>query len=177
MKELESLRAEDFQYRPRISEREREMARKLRQLPEEERFQFIQEALRRDRVARIVGLKLANACLRRKAYFENILDQGLETADASDIKIWLECVIPRLGFHKVVGLLTDKLATNPKVVDKARYWLGYFLPDNDPRAAEALSELNRVMSEMGLIRGPKMIAAPSVPGKVLFEPLEDEQPS
>lgn len=98
----------------------------------------------------------------------------METADASDIKLWLECVIPRLGFRKVVALLTDKLATDPKVVDKARYWLGYFLQDNDPRAITALSELNRVMSEMGLIRRPKMIADPSVPGKVLFELLDDE---
>lgn len=71
-------------------------------------------------------------------------------------------------------MLTDKLATNPKVVDKARHWLDCFLPDSDSRAAEALSELNRVMSEMSLIRGPKMIAASSVQGKVLFEPMEDE---
>jgi hypothetical protein len=142
------LQPEDFVTRPRDSVRERELARRVRQLPEEERFTFIRTLIDKDVV---VGLLLARACLRDRKYFKTILDQGLKTADASFIKLWLTCVIPPLGFRKVVRLVTDKLSTEPKGVEKAAYWLWVMRPHSDPDALQELLKLNHLLREKGLM--------------------------
>lgn len=142
------MQIEDVPIRPRDSVRERELARQIRQLPEADRYEFIRTLLNKDLV---VGLAMANACLRDKKHFEAILDQGLKTADASHIGLWLKCVIPKLGFRKVLHLVTDKLATEPKGVEKAAYWLWGLCPRNDPAAHQGLMKLNDFLRERGLM--------------------------
>src|SRR5438046_1377206 len=100
------LKIEDYAGKHLSSKQERELADKLRKLPEEERYAFIQAMLPHNL---LLGLYLANACLRQKSYFEVLLHQGLQTADASSIRIWLETVMSRLGTRRVVALLTDAL--------------------------------------------------------------------
>lgn len=139
---------EDFVTRPRDSVRERELARRLRQLPEEDRFTFIRTLIDKDLV---VGLLLARNCLRDRKYFETILDLGVKTADASFIKLWLQCVIPPLGFRRVVRLVTRKLATEPHGVEKAAYWLWVMRPYSDPTALQGLTQLNHLLREKGLM--------------------------
>ena len=97
-----------------------------------------------------MGLLLARNCLRDRNYFETILDQGVKTADASFIKLWLQCVIPPLGFRRVVRLVTGKLATEPQGVEKAAYWLWVMRPHSDPGALQGLSKLNNLLHEKGL---------------------------
>lgn len=141
------MQIEDYVTRPRNSVRERELARRLRQLPEEDRFTFIRTLLDTDFV---VGLILASACLRQKKYFEAILDYGFKN-HSSRIELWLQCVIPRLGFRKVLHLVTDKLLTEPKAVEKAAYWLWGLRPRNDPAARQGLLKLNDLLREQGLM--------------------------
>ena len=141
------MRIEDFPIRPRDSVRERELARRLRELPEEERFEFIHTLLDKDSE---VGLVLANACLWDPKYFEAILNMGFKPPHAPYIDQWLKCVIPKLGFRKVVYLVINKLDTEPKRVELAAYYLWYFRPRNDPRAVQLLLKLNDLMREKGL---------------------------
>lgn len=142
------MQLEDFITRPRNSVRERKLARRLRQLPEEDRFTFIQDLLNKDYV---VGLALASTCLRDKSYFKAILEHGLKPANASHIELWLKCVIPRLGFRKVLHLVTEKLSTEPKGVERAAYWLWGFRPKNDPAAHQGLLKLNDLLRDKGLM--------------------------
>lgn len=142
------MQIENYVSRPRDSVREREIAAKLRQLPEEERFKFISDLLAKDLV---VGLMLASACLRSRKYFEAILDRGLKTADASYMKLWLKCVIPRLGFRRVVSMVTNRLDTEPKGVEHAAYWLRGMVPRNDPASIKALSRLIDLMRKKGMV--------------------------
>ena len=160
---------ENFQVRPRDSVRERKLAQELRALSEETSFRYIQDVLGKDYV---VGLKLANACLRKKGYFEAILGQGLEMARVTDIKLWLKCVIPRLGFRRVVSLVSKRLETNTEAVNKALYELCRLLPKDDQRAVQALITLSRLMESKGLLRKPAMVPRRTLLGRVKFERIE-----
>ncbi len=113
-------------------------ARRLKKYSEEDRFEFIKTALSYD----VIGaLKLANSCLRRRAYFAEIFEQGLQEADASSILWWLQCVVPRLGMKRILNILNDKLETEPNQVRKAIYWLPKFLKPGDTKTASSICSL------------------------------------
>lgn len=149
-----NLSAKDIITRPRDSIRERKLAQEIRRLPEEKRFELIKELLPKDHV---VALILANACLRKNEYFEELLVYALGNVDISDMKHWLKCVVPRLGFRNVVLFLWRKLDSDPACgnnIEKARYQLMRFVPRGDMRAVKTWRELNKVMAKRGLIGKP-----------------------
>jgi hypothetical protein len=136
-----NLQVKDYIGKLRDTKHERELRLLLGKQPEEERFQFIQELLSYDL---LVGLKLAQTCLQKEQFFERILEQGLQTADASTLKFWLECVVPRLGMRRVIALLTQKLETDVVAVTKALYWLPRLLPKDDKHGGLALTKLTEL---------------------------------
>src|SRR5258708_31981786 len=134
-----AIRAEDYLGERRDSQREDALAKQLRQEPEAERLAFIHELLD---TKPVVALKLARTCLQQPASFERILQHGLDHADVSSIKLWLEAVVSGLGFHQVLSILSTRLATDPIAVAKARYWLPKWLPQENPRAMQDLRDLD-----------------------------------
>lgn len=132
------LKAEEYAKLPRDSRRERETAQQLRQWPEEDRYQFVKELLGHDELA---GLRMASSTLQQKSHFESLLERSLRTADASSISHWLECVVPKLGFRKVVLMMSSKIETDFDAVKKALYWLPKYKPQTDVRADAALTAL------------------------------------
>ncbi len=100
-----------------------EAARRLRQHPESERLAAVQQLSRRDVM---VALDMAKRVLTQMHSYSTLLDYGLEVADASSVRDWLECVVPRMGVRRVVRRLQDLRAVNPRAVQKARYWLPLF---------------------------------------------------
>jgi len=60
--------------------------------------------------------------------------------------IWLKCVVPKLGFRRVISTLDKKLDTDPVAVDKALYWLPRLMPKGDMTSAQALRELQDVFA-------------------------------
>ncbi|QSJ19055.1 hypothetical protein JYQ62_10125 [Nostoc sp. UHCC 0702] len=111
---------------------------RLMNLPESAQFNEINAILDRDSS---IGLKLANALLKNKKYFEVLLERGLEKANASDIELWLKYLLPRLGFRRVIAILSQKLSEQPQQVAKASYWLPKFLPKGNEQATILLKEL------------------------------------
>jgi len=75
----------------------------------------------------VEALRVANSTLKSKKYFQDLLERGLEGADASEIEIWLKCIVPRLGMRYVINVLESKLIRQPQQVKKAMYWLPKFL--------------------------------------------------
>jgi hypothetical protein len=111
---------------------------KLMSLPEESRFDDINIILNQNS---LIGLKLANAVLKNKKYFEILLERGLERANASSIELWLKYLLPRLGYHRVIDILSEKLnSEHRQQVAKASYWLPKFLPKGDEKAEKLLTE-------------------------------------
>ncbi|MEH2465131.1 hypothetical protein [Nostoc sp.] len=131
------------------------LQRRLMSLPEEAQFDEINAIIARNFV---IGLKLANTVLKNKRYFELLLEQGLEKANASDIELWLKYLLPRLGFRHVIAILSNKLSENPQAVDKASYWLPKFFPKGNKQAAILLKELlnkeKQVLSENDKVVSP-----------------------
>jgi hypothetical protein len=131
------LCARDYAGLRRDSRWENELAGRLRSCSEEEKFAFLSDLV----VAQpAVALDLSRRCLKAKASFEKLLVRALQEADASSIRYWLECVLPRLGFRRVVGILHSLQGERPENVADAAYWLPLFAkyPGFSRESAEAL---------------------------------------
>jgi len=109
-------------------------------LSEEQQFNEVCILLQQDVV---VALKLANSKLKTKKYFENLLEKGLESANASEIEIWLKYLLPRLGFRYVVNVLEKKVESQPEQVKKALYWLPKFLQKNNKKEVRLFKDLEQ----------------------------------
>ncbi|MBD2252289.1 hypothetical protein [Nostoc parmelioides] len=114
------------------------LQQRLMNVEESVQFDEINALLDRDSV---IALKLANALLKNKKYFEMLLERGLEKANASEIEIWLKYLLPRIGFRRVIAMLSHKLSEHPQQVVKALYWLPKFLPQGNEQAARLLKNL------------------------------------
>ncbi|MBO3457154.1 hypothetical protein G7B40_029330 [Aetokthonos hydrillicola Thurmond2011] len=114
------------------------LQQRLMNLPESEQFDEINSLLDRNFV---IGLQFANAILKDKKYFELLLQRGLEKANASEIELWLKYLVPRIGFRRIIAILSNKLSQEPTQVAKASYWLPKFLPKGNEQAARLLKNL------------------------------------
>ena len=132
------IEIDEYLRRPRDSKRERELLQKLRQMPEDIRYDIVRKLLPKDKG---IGLLMASGSLRQKHYFEEILEIGFKEGDASTILPWLECAVPKLGFRKVVLMLGNRMDTDPVSVNNALYWMGRFKPQNDPKADLAWEDI------------------------------------
>lgn len=109
-------------------------------LSEEQQFNEVCILLQQDVVA---ALKLANSKLKTKKYFEDLLEKGIESANASEIEIWLKYLLPRLGFRYVVNVLEKKVESQPEQVKKALYWLPKFLQKNNKKEVRLFKDLEQ----------------------------------
>ncbi len=109
-------------------------------LSEEQQFNEVCILLQQNVVA---ALKLANSKLKTKKYFENLLEKGLESANASEIEIWLKYLVPRLGFRYVVNVLDKKVESQSEQVKKALYWLPKFLQKNNKKEVRLFKDLEK----------------------------------
>lgn len=115
--------AAEYGTRPRNPIWERELSQKLRAVPEAERLQFIQDFALFNTV---VALEIAQKCLCERRSFEVLLDRAIDEADPSGLRYWLACVMPRLGFRRVVSILREQARTRADRVALAAYWLPSF---------------------------------------------------
>jgi len=129
---------EEYIHCRRDSKREQDFLRRLREIPEETRYAIIQRLLEK---SHWLGLIMANGSLQNPRYFEAILQMGFKVGDASSIRFWLDCTVPKLGFRKVVCMLIALMGTNPVAVAKAIYWMPRFKPQNNPKADQAWNDL------------------------------------
>lgn len=102
----------------------RQNSQDLMSLSEEEQFNEVCVLLEKDTVE---ALRVANSTLRSKKYFQDLLNRGLDSANASEIEIWLKYLIPRLGLRYVINVLSERVVQQPQQVRKASYWLQKFL--------------------------------------------------
>jgi len=114
-------------------------------LSEEEQFQQVCALLEKDIIE---ALKLANSTLRSKKYFQDLLERGLEVADASEIEVWLKYLVPRLGMRYVINVLEGKLIEQPQQVNKAMYWLPKFLNRTNEREMNLFKNLENKILEL-----------------------------
>ena len=150
---------------------ERELARTLRSMSEDERLRFIQQwILHRPSLT----LLFAHKCLQRRDSFYWVIQFGLDHANASSIESYLRCAVPRLGFRRTVAYLSKQLPLNPKAVGKALYWLPRFLSKSDERGRQLLGDiLESAKAYPDAQRKPIIVDDPYKHGSVLFLPVPD----
>jgi hypothetical protein len=128
----------DFVSRPRDTITEDRVATELRAEDPDKAFAFIWGLLDRDS---IVALILARRVLRKRHYFEQILRQGLTAADASAVRFWIECCLPRLGADKVFSILSAVIEENGEVARRVLYWSRVLLLKERPSLRQKLDKL------------------------------------
>src|SRR5262245_33521499 len=117
---IEVPSADDYKGKRRNPQWERELLAWLRQQSEEARFVFLMELIKYQEV---VALQLAQKSLESRASFVRLLEFAVTRRDASSIKYWLDCIVPRLGFRRTVDNLLRLSASDMKGVANALYWL------------------------------------------------------
>ena len=132
------IEIDEYLCKPRDSKRERALLHRLREMPEEERYDIVRKLLVQDKG---IGLLMARGSLRQKRHFEEILEMGFQEGDASTLLPWLECAVPKLGFRKVILALGNRMESDPVSVDNALYWMSRFKPQNDPKANLAWEDI------------------------------------
>ena len=120
----------------------------LASLSEEQQFERVCVLLEKDIVE---ALKVANSTLKSKKYFQDLLERGLEVADASEIEVWLRYLVPRLGMRYVINVLEGKLIEQPQQVKKAMYWLPKFLNWTNEKELNLFKSLENTTLKSGLI--------------------------
>lgn len=116
----------------------------LASLSEEQQFERVCVLLEKDIVE---ALRVANSTLKSKKYFQDLLERGLEVADASEIEVWLRYLVPRLGMRYVINVLEGKLIEQPQQVKKAMYWLPKFLNRANDKEMNLFKSLENKMIE------------------------------
>lgn len=141
------LRAEDYAQDLGDSKVLQTLTKHLRTRPEEERFQFISDLLSLPGgIPSRTAIILANTCLQERAFLEQILEVGLTKGQGHWIAFSLEKLVPKLGFRRVVALLTAKVTTDPRTVSLARYYLG--VPPDNSRDVAALAQLDAALNNL-----------------------------
>jgi hypothetical protein len=150
--EIKKLTPEDF-INGKIDEKSLQViAEKLTQLPEEERFSAIELLLQhRNFSIQKIGLFFVKICIHDEEINKKILEIALDVGDASWIRYWLETVIPKLGFHKIMSILKDNLQIKPIGVDKALYWLAWLIPEDDKDSGSEYLDLIKQAKKLNVI--------------------------
>lgn len=116
----------------------------LSSMSEEERIDFLAEVMQLQEAARLgVGwwLRLAKSVLVERSSFERLLTIGIEVADASTVRAWLEACIPRIGMARALRIIGSELDGKPVRVQMVRYWLGSCAVDEQER--QLVEDFNR----------------------------------
>jgi hypothetical protein len=152
-----TMRPKDYVARLRDTTLEHQLAKELRKQPENKRFDFIVEMIHDqstgDLSHLIVGLWLANTCLRSRPYLLQLFEKGIETADASTIRFYLKFLIPKLGVRRSLSILEKKRETHPVKVRQAFYWFDQIISEQDRRTIEkrrARSESSHMTRQQAL---------------------------
>lgn len=140
-------RVEDFVAQAGDTAAERQLAGILREQPEEDRLRLIQQLLASGQPNCFrAALRLVKSSLHHRESLLQILDQGLRQADASVIGEWIGAVVAGLGFTRVMGVLAERVESDPEAVLKARYWLPRWVPIGNDAATEAVHALDRLIA-------------------------------
>ena len=121
----------------------------LMSLSEEQQFNRVCVLLEKDIVE---ALRVANSTLKSKKYFQDLLERGLEVADASEIEVWLRYLVPRLGMRYVINVLEGKLIERSQQVEKAMYWLPKFLNRANEKEVNLFRDLENKILELSVNR-------------------------
>jgi hypothetical protein len=100
---------------------------RIRTLDSADLFELVLALIQRHRTYE--ALQIANACLRERSHFEQLLLIGLEGEDPARMKIYLKFILPRLGPRRVVSVLSQTVECCPLAVDFALYYFRQFAQD------------------------------------------------
>ena len=105
---------------PRDAVAEDRLAIELRAMPSNDAEALIWQGIS---VNEKVGLLFAKRVIRERRFFEKLLKEALQRADAGMMRFWLEASLPKLGTRRVEQLVREAQAAAPIGAQKALYWL------------------------------------------------------
>jgi hypothetical protein len=137
---LENPSPQDYSGKARDPKWERELLEWLRAQSEDVRFTFLMELMN---YHGFVALTLAHNSLQSRSSFIQMLEFAVKSTDASSIRYWLDCVVPRLGFRRAADQLLRLSETEMPGVFKAMYWLPRYV--SSEADGTKLDELRRIL--------------------------------
>jgi hypothetical protein len=133
------MHAIEYAEKLRDTNTERDLAKNLRAMPEDERLAFILEMLD---VHHMVALDLSNSCLHNRQLLETLVEKCIaKWQDVSAPGVWLEKLLPRLGFKRTVAILQESIDACPTAVAGAIYFLLRFAANEDEVSQRSFDNL------------------------------------
>jgi len=122
---------------PRDSVRENRIVSFLKEMPEDSRASVVIAEINAGNQASLV---IANRVINDPAGAGKIFDASLRVADAQSMRQVLEFGITKLGARAALSIL---LKTEPRVVEKASYWLPALVPGQEWEKLKPLLSANK----------------------------------
>ena len=131
----------DFNY----EEREQEIAAVLFTIDEERRYNMIFDILVKQNP--VIGMRVAEKCIIKEEYFENIMKFGFQIAGSAQVGFWVKCGLRHFESQRLVLFIFKVLAENPPLLDLAVYWLNAELPESESDARSILRQQIAIMRD------------------------------
>lgn len=114
----------------------------IRSAPGDLAWEFIESMLVPQHPERyLVALDGAKRCVRDKERFRLLFDWGLDHADASSVRWFVELAVEQLGIRYVLRTLGARIDSDVASVDRALDWLPGTIRPGDQNSGKALREL------------------------------------
>ena len=125
-----------------------QLSSQLRAMPENEAIDIIQFLLNSNSNSLSYnGVKLIGKVINKKYSLYSFLYQGLSQKDVSRINIWLETILPKIGYKKRLSYLKKLAINEPELIFYAWYYLEPMIIKNAPELVLKISELGSLVDE------------------------------
>lgn len=125
-----------------------QLSSRLRDMPESEAIDIIQSLLNSpSNSLSYNGVKLIGKVINKKDILYSFLYQGLSKKDVSRINIWLETILPKVGYKKGLNYLKSLAINEPELIIYAWYYLEPMIIKNAPELTSQLAELSSLIDE------------------------------
>lgn len=128
---------ENYLSNPRTTGGDRDLLKTLSSWEEDRRVDFLEKLAK---TLPSVALPFAGKCLREKGSFRRLLLSALAHANASDMKYWIDCIVPRLGLESVTMFLDENRSVFPKGVERAEYFLSSWKEEDESWLVNPMKE-------------------------------------
>jgi len=114
----------------------------IRDAPGDVAWEFIESILVPGHPERyLVALEGAKRCVKDKERFRHLLEWGLDHADASSVRWFIDLAVEQLGVRYVLRTLGARFDSDPASVENALHWLLQAIRPGDQDSRKALREL------------------------------------
>ena len=108
----------------------------------------------RERINHSAILRLAMSCVNDRGEAQELFRLGLDSimyANSQKTKLWTQFGVTKIGAKRAITEISNRVDSQPHVVDMALYWLPSMIPEGDS-SRDSLVQLQNLAKRLDLIK-------------------------